>query len=105
MAQMALATPHSTIALGITLLTALSPAPAVAADGWGASWSFGPSTSRIIHARTTLVPGRLPPITSTTGPLFLWPGMSNPSSDLIQTTMDAWPDNASYCGAAAGQWC
>jgi hypothetical protein len=77
----------------------------MAADGWGASWSFGPTTSRIIHARTTLVPGRLPPITSTTGPLFLWPGMSNPTSDLIQTTMDAWPDNKGYCGAAAGQWC
>lgn len=77
----------------------------MAADGWGASWSFGPTTSRIVHARTTLVPGRLPPITSTTGPLFLWPGMSNPTSDLVQTTMDAWPDNKGYCGAATGQWC
>jgi hypothetical protein len=77
----------------------------MAADGWGASWSFGPSTSRIIHSKTTMVPGRLAPITSTTGPLFLWPGMSNPTSDLIQTTMDSWPDNASYCGATAGQWC
>lgn len=77
----------------------------MAADGWGASWSFGPTTSRIIYARTTLVPGRLPPITSTTGPLFLWPGMSNPTSDLVQTTMDAWADNKSYCGAATGQWC
>ncbi len=77
----------------------------MAADGWGASYSFGPTTSRIIHAKTTLVPGRLPPITSTTGPLFLWPGMSNPTSDLIQTTMDAWPNNKGYCGAATGQWC
>jgi MYXO-CTERM domain-containing protein len=77
----------------------------MAADGWGASYSFGPTTSRIIHAKTTLVPGRLPPITSTTGPLFLWPGMSNPTSDLIQTTMDAWPNNNGYCGAATGQWC
>ena len=40
------------------------------------------------------------------GPLFLWPGLSNPTSDLIQTTMDAWRSyNASYCGASAGQWC
>jgi len=77
----------------------------MAADGWGASYSFGPTTSRIIYAKTTLVPGRLPPITSTTGPLFLWPGMSNPTSDLVQTTMDAWPDNKGYCKAAAGQWC
>jgi hypothetical protein len=51
------------------------------------------------------VPGRLPPITSTTGPLVLWPGLSNPTSDLIQTTMDAWPNNNGYCGAATGQWC
>jgi MYXO-CTERM domain-containing protein len=84
---------------------ALPSAKAMAADGWGASYSFGPTTSRIIYAKTTLVPGRLPPITSTTGPLFLWPGMSNPTSDLIQTTMDAWPDNKGYCGAATGQWC
>lgn len=87
------------------LILALQPAQAMAADGWGASWSFGPTTSRIIYARTTMVPGRLPPITSTTGPLFLSPGMSNPTSDLIQTTMDAWPDNKGYCGAATGQWC
>ena len=88
-----------------SLIVALHPGEAVAADGWGASWSFGPTTSRIIYARTTIVPGRLPPITSTTGPLFLWPGMSNPTSDLIQTTMDAWPDNKGYCGAGTGQWC
>jgi MYXO-CTERM domain-containing protein len=31
--------------------------------------------------------------------------MSNPTSDLVQTTMDAWPDNKGYCGAATGQWC
>jgi hypothetical protein len=94
-----------TLGLSAVLTLGLSSAQAMAADGWGASWSFGPTTSRIVHAKTTLVPGRLPPITSTTGPLFLWPGMSNPTSDLIQTTMDAWPDNKGYCGAAAGQWC
>ena len=48
----------------------------MAADGWGASWSFGPSTSRIIYAKTTLVPGRIPSL-SNVGPLFIWPGMSN----------------------------
>jgi hypothetical protein len=96
----------SRIILSSAVLTLAWPsATAMAADGWGSSWSFGPTTSRIIHAKTTMVPGRLPPITSTTGPLFLWPGMSNPTSDLIQTTMDAWPDNKGYCGAATGQWC
>ncbi|MGC4088754.1 MAG: MYXO-CTERM sorting domain-containing protein [Polyangiaceae bacterium] len=87
------------------LALALASAPARAADGWGASWSFGPTTSRIIRAKTTLVPGRLPPITASTGPLFIWPGMSNPTSDLIQTTLDLWNDNKGACGAATGQWC
>jgi hypothetical protein len=92
-----------------SLIVALSSSPAMAADGWGSSWSFGPvhptASNHIIYTKTTMVPGRLPPITSTTGPLFLWPGISNPTSDLIQTTMDAWPDNKGYCGAATGQWC
>jgi MYXO-CTERM domain-containing protein len=98
-----------TIILSAAVTLALPATPAMAADGWGASWSFGPvhptTTNHIIYTKTTIVPGRLPPITSSTGPLFLWPGLSNPTSDLIQTTMDAWPDNASYCGAKTGQWC
>jgi hypothetical protein len=98
-------TTSRTVLLSAILTLGWPSARAMAADGWGASWSFGPTTSRIVHARTTLVPGRLPPITSTTGPLFLWPGLSNPTSDLIQTTMDAWPNNNGYCGAATGQWC
>jgi MYXO-CTERM domain-containing protein len=92
-----------------SLLLALPSTRAMAADGWGSSWSFGPvhptTSNHIIYTKTTIVPGRLPPITSTTGPLFLWPGLSNPTSDLIQTTIDAWPDNKGACGAAAGQWC
>ncbi len=85
------------------------PAQAIAADGWGASWSFGPvhptTSNHIIYTKTTLVPGRLPTWPSGSGPLFIWPGLSNPTSDLIQTTGDAWGDNASACGAATGQWC
>src|SRR5580704_4783991 len=95
-----------TIALSAFLIFALPSAKAMAADGWGASWSFGPTTSRIIHARTTIVPGRFPPMANV-GPLFLWPGMSNPTSDLVQTTMDAWEgtENSSYCKASSTQWC
>jgi hypothetical protein len=33
------------------------------------------------------VPGRLPSLGSA-GPLFIWPGISNPTSDLIQTTLN-----------------
>jgi hypothetical protein len=36
--------------------------------------------------------------------LFLWPGMSNGTGDLIQTTLESWPDN-SWCGAVSGEWC
>lgn len=89
------------VVIGLTL----GSSRALAKDGWGASWSFGPTSSRIIHAKTTIVPGRLPPMTSTTGPLFLWPGLSNPMSDLVQTTIDAWQDNKGYCSATTGQWC
>jgi hypothetical protein len=98
-------TKSRTIILRALFSVALPSAPAVAADGLGSSYSFGPSTSRIVYAKTTLVPGRLPPIKSNTGPLFLWPGMSNSKGDLIQITMDAWPDNKGYRNAAAGQWC
>ncbi|MET0793284.1 MAG: hypothetical protein ABW061_17315 [Polyangiaceae bacterium] len=94
-----------TLILSAALTWGLPTQAMAAADGWGASFSFGPSTSRIIYAKTTMVPGRLPPIKSGTGPLFIWPGMSNSKGDLIQTTIDAWPDNAGYCKAAAGQWC
>ena len=92
-----------------SLLLALPSTQALAADGWGASWSFGPvhptTSNHIIYTKTTLVPGRLPTWPSGSGPLFIWPGLSNPTSDLIQTTGDAWGDNASACGAKTGQWC
>jgi MYXO-CTERM domain-containing protein len=83
----------------------------MAADGWGASWSFGPvhptATNHIIHTKTTLVPGRFPALASNVGPLFLWPGLSNPTSSLIQTTMDDWSsnENSSYCSGNGSQWC
>ena len=75
------------VILTTVLAVAFSSAQAMAADGWGASWSFGPSTSRIIYAKTTIVPGRFPPM-SNVGPLFLWPGMSNSQGDLIQATVE-----------------
>ena len=93
-----------------SLILALPSTRAIAAaDGWGASYSFNavqpPTTNHLTYAKTTLVPGRLPPIASGPGPLFIWPGLSNGSGDLIQTTLDAWGNNSSACGAATGQWC
>lgn len=111
-------TPSSSRTIVLTGILTLgwpsAQAVAAAGDGWGASYSFNavqpPATNHVTYARTTMVPGRLPVSywsSSSIGPLFLWPGLSNPTSDLIQTTMDAWSGstNSSYCGAATGQWC
>jgi hypothetical protein len=105
-----------TVILSVALTFALPSAPAMAGvgNGWGASWSFGPvrptTSNSIIYAKTTMVPGRLPASywsSTNVGPLFLWPGLSNPTSDLIQTTMDSWSgtENSSYCSGNGSQWC
>ncbi|KAK0382064.1 hypothetical protein CLIM01_00609 [Colletotrichum limetticola] len=73
-----------------------------AVDTWGGSVSLGPTTSTIIKAATTIIPGTAPPTQN--GVLALWPGMSNGTGDLVQTTLESWPDN-SWCGAKKGQWC
>ena len=98
------------VILSAVFTFALPSAQAMAAaDGWGASYSFNavqpPSSNHLTYARTTLVPGRLPPMPSGTGPLFIWPSLSNGKGDLIQTTLDAWGNNKGACGAATGQWC
>ncbi|KAG9096671.1 hypothetical protein FRC07_010888 [Ceratobasidium sp. 392] len=85
-----------------TLLALCSTAMLVAADSWGGAYSLGPSKTNIIEATTTLVPGTPP--SSQKGVLFLWPGMSNGTGDLIQATLEQWPDN-SWCGASKTQWC
>ncbi|KAL3422784.1 hypothetical protein PVAG01_04531 [Phlyctema vagabunda] len=72
------------------------------ADTWGGALSLGPTTSNIIKASTTIIPGAAP--ATQNGELFLWPGMSNGTGNLIQTTLESWPDN-SWCGAVSGQWC
>lgn len=71
-------------------------------DSWGGALSLGPSTSTIIKAETVIIPGTAP--STQNGQLFLWPGMSNGTGDLIQSTLESWPDN-SWCGATKGQWC
>ncbi|KAJ5280458.1 hypothetical protein N7478_005830 [Penicillium angulare] len=95
----------------LTLLTSASlalagvlnaPSRIVKRDSWGGSVSLGPSKSTIVNAVTTLIPGTAP--STQNGELFLWPGMSNGTGDLIQTTLESWPDN-SWCGATTGQWC
>ncbi|KAJ5735989.1 uncharacterized protein N7483_001114 [Penicillium malachiteum] len=76
--------------------------PTVKRDSWGGAVSLGPSKANIVNAVTTIIPGTAP--STQNGELFLWPGMSNGTGDLIQTTLESWPDN-SWCGATTGQWC
>jgi hypothetical protein len=71
-------------------------------DSWGGAVSLGPTKSDIRKAVTTIIPGTAP--STQNGELFLWPGMSNGTGDLVQTTLESWPDN-SWCGATTGQWC
>ncbi|KAL2832685.1 hypothetical protein BJY01DRAFT_260073 [Aspergillus pseudoustus] len=71
-------------------------------DTWGGSVSLGPTKSTIVNAVTTIIPGAAP--LTQAGVLFLWPGMSNGTGDLIQSTLESWESNA-WCGAASGEWC
>ncbi|KAI9927125.1 hypothetical protein ASPWEDRAFT_121850 [Aspergillus wentii DTO 134E9] len=71
-------------------------------DTWGGSVSLGPTKSTITNAVTTLIPGAAP--ATQNGELFLWPGMSNGTGDLVQTTLESWASN-DWCGAESGQWC
>jgi hypothetical protein len=87
----------------VALLVATSSAASIQKrDSWGGALSLGPSKSTIISAITTLIPGAAPSVQ--TGESFLWPGMSNGTEDLVQTTLESWPDNT-WCGAQTAQWC
>ncbi|KAL2784311.1 hypothetical protein BJX66DRAFT_89907 [Aspergillus keveii] len=75
---------------------------AVRSDTWGGSVSLGPTKSTIVNAVTTIIPGPAP--LTQNGVLFLWPGMSNGTGDLIQSTLESWESN-DWCGAGSGEWC
>ncbi|KAJ3768501.1 hypothetical protein EV361DRAFT_597764 [Lentinula raphanica] len=74
----------------------------VAADTWGPAFSLGPTKGAVIGTSTTFIPGT-PPADAETG-LYLWIGISNATSGLIQSGVDQDADN-SYCGATATEWC
>ncbi|KAK6353905.1 hypothetical protein TWF730_008327 [Orbilia blumenaviensis] len=93
----------STLAFASWAAANLVPSPIFKrADTWGGSVSLGPTKSTIVKAVTTIIPGPAPPTQN--GVLFLWPGMSNGTGDLIQATLESWQSN-SWCGATTGQWC
>ncbi|KAF2672385.1 hypothetical protein BT63DRAFT_411659 [Microthyrium microscopicum] len=110
------------------LLSALC-AVVAAEDTWGPAVSFGPSKSTIIRAITTVQPGKAPAqphagtiieprcTTNTTkhgekkrtrpnaGFLTIWPGMSNGTGNLIQTTLESHEEGKPRCGEKTGEWC
>jgi len=88
--------------IAVSLLALTSFIVLTTADSWGEAWSLGPTKSRIIEAITTIQPGKPPQPPHSM--LALWPGMSNGSGDLIQTTVEQWEDN-SWCGGTKDQWC
>ncbi|GME32628.1 hypothetical protein BKCO1_1700040 [Neofusicoccum parvum] len=86
------------LALLLPSLAAALPAsgimPFKRADTWGGAVSLGPTKSTIVNAVTTFIPGA-PPATQN-GLLFLWPGMSNGTGDLVQTTVEQWNNGNSF---------
>lgn len=70
-------------------------------DSWGGALSLGPTTSHILSVSQIIIPGKAP--STQNGELFLWPGISNGTGNLIQTTLESWPDNT-WCGALPGEW-
>ncbi|KAI0154160.1 hypothetical protein GGR57DRAFT_512463 [Xylariaceae sp. FL1272] len=95
--------PSAVMALNLHRSPIIAPTKTLSRrDSWGGAVSLGPTKSRITKAVTTILPGTAP--STQTGELFLWPGMSNGTGDLVQTTLESWPDN-SWCGAATGEWC
>jgi hypothetical protein len=75
-----------------------------AKDTWGPAVSFGPAKSTIINAVTTIQPGRAP-VQPKGGFLTIWPGMSNGTGNLIQTTLESHEPGRPRCGEKSGEWC
>ncbi|KAL6233220.1 hypothetical protein BDW75DRAFT_252152 [Aspergillus navahoensis] len=91
-----------TLGLTTPIVSSTETAITKCEDTWGGSVSLGPTKSTIVHAVTTIIPGPAPETQN--GVLFLWPGMSNGTGDLIQATLESWESNA-WCGAGSGEWC
>ena len=73
-------------------------------DYFGPAVYTGPSQADIIYTSTVLLPGRNPG-NKQSGFLTIWPGISNGTGDLIQSTLDSTQLTHEDCGATADQWC
>jgi len=85
-------------------ITLALAAVAAAKDTWGPAVSFGPSKSVIVRASTVLTPGTAP-TQPRGGFLTIWPGMSNGSWHLVQSTLESHEPGRSRCGEKTGEWC
>jgi hypothetical protein len=95
---------HHLIAL-LSSAGAASAAPNVfKRDYFGPAVYTGPSQADIIYTSTVMVPGRNPG-NKQSGFLTIWPGISNGTGDLIQSTVDSTQLTVEDCGATADQWC
>ncbi|KAI9733526.1 MAG: hypothetical protein M1834_009101 [Cirrosporium novae-zelandiae] len=74
-------------------------------DSWGPAVSLGPTSSYLVNCTTTILPGKMPPQEAVDGQLYLWPGISNGTGDLIQSIIGSYPTDNSWCGATGEQWC
>ncbi|RDW87848.1 hypothetical protein BP5796_03542 [Coleophoma crateriformis] len=73
---------------------------------WGPIFYLGPGTSEIISAVTTTYPGEMPQ--NQAGGLFIWPGITNNTGDLIQSIIGSYSSGQSECGTgttADSEWC
>lgn len=95
---------HHLIALLSSALAASAAPNIFKRDYFGPAVFTGPSQADIIYTSTVLVPGRNPG-NKQSGFLTIWPGISNGTGDLIQSTLDSTQISVEDCGATADQWC
>jgi hypothetical protein len=96
---------HYILAIALSAATSSSAAPSIfKRDYFGPAVFTGPSQADIIYTSTVMVPGRNPG-NKQSGFFTIWPGISNGTGDLIQSTLDSTTYNAQDCGATDDQWC
>ncbi|KZV64088.1 hypothetical protein PENSPDRAFT_691078 [Peniophora sp. CONT] len=75
----------------------------VLADSWGPAFSLGPTTGAVIGTSYTFTSGTPP--SPPEDYVFLWVGISNATSGLIQAGTNQYSNQQAACGATNSQWC
>lgn len=79
----------------------IGSAVGTSSPGTNSPSAIGQPQTEIVKVQTTFNPGIAP--SGQFGDLLLWPGLSNGTGDLLQTTVESWPDQ-SWCGGSAADW-